>query len=167
MNGPQVIDAVREARAHVGVVAAEEPPPGLDVVSLRTVGQVVVLPSSHRLANKKVLHPRDLSGERIVVAPTGSPHRTMLSQAFGAAGAEWQVAVEATGWELMLQFARYGLGIAVVNDFCPPPRGMLAVPLEGVSPVTYYLLRRVGLRTRQAEAMHQLILETARGEGAR
>ena len=40
------------------------------------------------------------------------------------------VAVEARGWELVIQFARYGLGVTVVNDFCPVPRGLVGVRLE-------------------------------------
>lgn len=77
-----------------------------------------------------------------------------------AAGAPWHAAVEATGWELMLHSAR--LGIAVVNDFCPAPRGMIPVPLEGVPAITYYAIRRSGLRSREAEELHRIVLETAR-----
>jgi len=161
MRGPEAIEAVREARAQLAVVAAEAPPPDLLAVVLRSVGQVVILPSSHRLARRRRIEPRDLAGERIVVAPAGSPHRVMLGQLLGAAHAEWQVGVEAIGWELMLQFARYGLGIAVVNDFCPPPRGMRAVRLEGFPPVTYYLLRRTGLRSRPVDELHRLIAAMA------
>lgn len=164
MSGPQVIEAVRDARAHVGVVAVDETPADLEAVALRSVGQVVILPASHRLAQRTRLRPGDLAGEHIVVAPAGSPHRVMLQQALGAAGAAWHVAVEATGWELMLHFARHGVGIAVVNDFCPAPRGLVAVPLERVPSITYYLLRRTGLRSTQADALHRLILETSGGQ---
>lgn len=84
------------------------------------------------LSERRLIRPADLDGERLVVAPEGSPHRLMLTQALATAGVEWSVAVETTGWELMIQFARYGLGIAVVNDFCPTPRGFRALPLAGV-----------------------------------
>jgi len=161
MRGPEVIEAVRDARAHLGVAAAEAPPPDLDAVTLRTVGQIVVLPLSHRLARRSHLQPADLSGELIVVPPSGSPHRTTLANALAAAGANWMVAVEATGWELIVQFAQYGLGIAAVNDFVPVPRGMVGVPLRGVAPVTYYLLRRTGMHGRESDMLHKLIVETA------
>ncbi len=161
MRGPETIEAVREARAHLGVVAADAPPQDLEAVALRSVGQVVILSASHRLARRNRVMPRDLAGEQIVVAPAGSPHRTMLVRALGAASVDWEVAVEAMGWELMLHFARCGVGIAVVNAFCRVPRGMVAVPLDGVPPVTYYLLRRTGLRIEQADALHRLIVDAA------
>ncbi|HXK18547.1 MAG TPA: hypothetical protein VNG33_12125, partial [Polyangiaceae bacterium] len=43
-------------------------------------------------------------------------------------------------------FAELGLGVAVVNDFCSPPRGTVRRPLRGLPAVQYQLLR---LRNRQ------------------
>jgi len=86
----------------------------------------------------------------------------MLDGLFRASGVALNVAVEATGWELLLRFAKYGVGIAIVNDFCPPPKGMIAIPLEGAAAVTYYLVERAGRRTVGAETMRRLVLETTR-----
>jgi DNA-binding transcriptional LysR family regulator len=162
MSGPDAIAAVREARAHLCVVAAEDPPADLPSVRLRSVGQKVVLASSHRLAGRRALRPRDLGDEPLVVAPAGSPHRSMLAQLFRASGRELKVAVEATGWELMLRFARYGVGIAVVNDFCPAPPGTVGIPLQGAPEVSYYLIGRQGFTSRGTDAMHWLITDTVR-----
>jgi DNA-binding transcriptional LysR family regulator len=162
MAGPEAIEAVREAKAHLAVIAAESPPADLAATPLWSIGQQVVLPASHRLARRRSLRPADLRGQPLVVAPAGSPHRVMLQQLLRASGCELDVAVEATGWELMLQFARYGLGVTVVNDFCPAPRGMVGVPLEGAAPITYYLIERGGRPSQGAEAMRRLIVETAR-----
>jgi DNA-binding transcriptional LysR family regulator len=147
------------------VIAASSPPRDLEPLALRSVGQKVVLPSAHPLAARRSLRPADLAGEKMVVAPAGSPHRVMLEQALTAAGAALQVAVEATGWELMLQFARYGVGLAVVNDFCPEPKGMAGVPLAGVPSITYYLIGRLGAGGPGAEAMRKLIVETVSRDG--
>ncbi|HKE15485.1 MAG TPA: LysR family transcriptional regulator [Kofleriaceae bacterium] len=164
MSAPDAIEAVREARAHLGVaaLARDAVPADLESVPLREVGQRVVVPRSHRLARRRSVGPADLAGEPLVVAPAGSPHRVMLAQLLEAAGVSWSVAVEATGWELMLQFARYGVGIAVVNDFCPPPRGMVARPLAGAPAITYHLVGRAGSASKGAGAMRALILETVR-----
>jgi len=160
MPGPEAIAAVRDARAHLCVVAAEQPPADLPATRLVTVGQHVVLPRGHRLARRRSLRPADLDGEPLVVAPEGSPHRAMLLQLLRAAGCEPVVAVEVTGWEPALQFARYGVGIAVVNDFCPAPRGMVAIPLAGAPAITYYAVTRAGLASQGTEAMRRLIVET-------
>jgi DNA-binding transcriptional LysR family regulator len=161
MSGPEVVEAVRDARAHLGVAALDSVPPDLQSWPLRAVGQQVVVPAGHRLARRRSLRPADLAGEPLVAAPAGSPHRAMLEHLFRATGAAPVVAVEATGWELMLQFARYGIGLAVVNDFCPPPRGMQAIPLEGAPAVTYHLVARGGIAGPGARALHALIAETA------
>lgn len=162
LPGPDAIEAVRDARAHLAVVAADAPPPDLDATRLREVGQVVVLPAAHRLARRRSLRPADLDGEAIVVAPAGTPHRAMLAQLLRAARADWTVAVEAAGWELMLHFARLGLGIAVVNDFCPVPPGMTAITLTGAPAITYHLLSRPGPRPPSIDALHALIRESLR-----
>jgi DNA-binding transcriptional LysR family regulator len=160
MTGPDAIEAVREAKAHLCVVATDSPPTDLPAVWLRSVGQNVVLSASHRLAKRRSLRPADLRGEKFVVAPAGSPHRAMLAQVLQVSGYELNVAVEATGWDLMLQFAKYGVGIAVVNDFCPAPTGTVGIPLEGVPEISYYLIGRAGFTSRGTDVMHKLVTET-------
>lgn len=161
MSGPDTLQAVRDARADVGVAVLANAPRDLDCRRMRRIGQIVLLPRGHRLSRRRSLVPGDLDTEHIVVAPEGSPHRTMLAQALATAGARWSVAVEATGWELMIQFARYGLGIAVVNAFCPVPRGLVGVPLEGVPEVEYHVLTRPGARRESRDTLIRLILESA------
>ncbi len=158
MAGPAMVDAIRDARAHVGVGVVDGDAPDLDRRELRRVGQLVMLPKGHRLSQRRRITPADLDGEALIVAPEGRPHRVMLSQALTAAGATWSVAVEASGWELMLQFARYGLGIAVVNDFCPVPRGFVGVRLQGVPDATYSVVTRSGTASEARERLVELIL---------
>ncbi|MCA9621606.1 MAG: LysR family transcriptional regulator [Myxococcales bacterium] len=160
MSGPATVEAVREARADVGVAVLSTKPPDLACQTLCRVGQVVVLPRGHRLSRRRRLKPGALDGERLIVAPEGSPHRAMLAQALATAGASWSVAVEATGWELMIQFARHGLGIAVVNDFCPVPRGMVGVKLGGVPDVEYQVVTRREGRGEPQETLVGMILES-------
>jgi LysR family transcriptional regulator, low CO2-responsive transcriptional regulator len=166
LPGPEALAALRDARAHLAVVAAEHPPAGdahpLGSVALRTVGQHVVVPTGHRLAGRRSLRVADLAAEPLVVAPAGSPHRAMLTQLLAAAGHQLQVAVEATGWELMLQFARYGIAATVVNDFCPAPPGTIAIPLPAAPRTTYYLLSRTALTNRCTQTLHELIVSTTR-----
>jgi DNA-binding transcriptional LysR family regulator len=161
MSGPETLEAVRTARADVGVAVVHDAPADLDCREVRRVGQLVLLPRGHRLSRRRRLVPADLDGESLVVAPAGSPHRSMLAQSLATAGARWSVAVEATGWELMIQFARYGLGIAVVNDFCPVPRGFTGVRLDGVPEVAYSVVTRPGKGTEPRDALVRIIVETS------
>ena len=162
MSGPDTVQAVRDARADVGVAVLTKTAFDLDCQAVCRVGQTVLLPRGHRLSKRRILQPGDLDSESIVVAPEGSPHRVMLSQALATAGAGWSVAVEASGWELMIQFARYGLGIAVVNDFCPVPRGLVGVRLEGVPDVEYPVVTRPGAGRESRDTLVRMILESGR-----
>ena len=156
MTGPETIEAVHAARAHVGVIATTDPPIDLIALRIRDVHQRVVVPASHRLAKRRSVKPRELAGEPIIVAPAGSPHRQMLAQVL--AGVDWSVAVEATGWELMLAFARVGMGIAIVNDFCEPPRGMVGIALEGAPPIAYHAVHRAGALSPAARVLLDLVV---------
>ena len=161
MSGQDALEAVRDGRAHLGVVALDPPPGDLQAAPLRAVGQHVVLPASHRLARRHTLSVADLADEPLIVAPLGAPHRAMLAHLFHAARCALRVAVEATGWELMLRFAKSGMGLAVVNDFCAAPRGMIGIPLAGAPSITYYQVQRAGVTSVGSAALQRLITETA------
>jgi len=136
------VEAVRTGEAHLGVASLDAPPDDIPARPIAEVGQIAVLPASHRLAAKKHLRLRDLANERLVVPPPGRPHRTMIAQAFRAAGVPWRPGVEASGWELLVRFAEVGLGVAIVNAFCRVPSGMVGVPIPELPSRVYYLLQR-------------------------
>ena len=160
LAGADAIRAVQEARAHLAVAAIDDVPADLAATRLCEIGQHVIVPASHRLAARRAVRAADLAGESIVVAPAG-PHRTMLDHLL--AGHSWYVAVEATGWELMLELARYGLGIAIVNDFCPAPKGMVAIPLHGAPRITYRLYQRRAFTFVGSDTLRRLVVDTIFG----
>ncbi len=160
LSGPEAIRALREARAHAAVVAGDVPA-DLTATTLREVGQHVIVPAVHRLADRRSVKAADLAGEDIIVAPSGAPHRTLIEHAL--TGVAWTPAVEVTGWELMLELARDGLGIAIVNDFCPAPRGTVAVPLRGAATVTFRWLERTGFSATGTETLRRLVADTVFG----
>jgi DNA-binding transcriptional LysR family regulator len=104
----------------------------------------MVMPSRHRLARKRRLALADLANERLIVPLPDSRHRQTLARALAAAGVEWEVAVEASGWPLMLDYARLGVGLAVVNDICPAPRGTVARRIPELPSIDYYVVHRRG-----------------------
>jgi DNA-binding transcriptional LysR family regulator len=139
-SGPEAVEAVRESRAHLAVVATRSPPDDLRWASLCSVGQHVLLPKGHRLSTRASLEPKDLRGETLIVPLSGSPHRRALDEALR--GVDVRIAVEATGWDLALHFASAGLGLAIVNAFCPAPKGMCAVPFPAIPPIEYRVVGR-------------------------
>lgn len=140
-DGP--IDAVRSGVAHLGV-AVGAVPEGLLHEELTSVELVLVMPRDHALAARRRVALRDLRGVRLVAPPADRPHRRTLDDALGRAGVQWDVAVEASGWELMIHFVELGLGLAVVNACCRIPSTLTARPIPELPPVQYRLVRRAG-----------------------
>lgn len=139
-----VIDSIRSGRAHIGVSPLESTPPGFESSQLERVDQMLVLPSSHPLASKRKLKLKDLTGSKLIVPPGDRPHRQMIAAALQSAQIEWEVAVEATGWELMLHFVKLGIGLAIVNSYCVIPRGLTARKLPGLPSLHYHAFNLEG-----------------------
>lgn len=56
-----------------------------------------------------------------------------------SAGVDWEIAVEANGWDLMLHFVELNMGLAVVNECCRIPRGLIARPLPELPSIPYHV----------------------------
>jgi DNA-binding transcriptional LysR family regulator len=152
--------ALATAEAHLGVTALDVVPETMGATLLRRSGMLLVMPRGHRLTRARRVRLTDLAGERLVVPPPSRPHRQLVARALAAAGVEWEVALEATGWEVMLHYAALGVGLAIVNDICRIPRSAVARPLSGLPALSYYVLHRnhLGLSA-PAERLRQLIIE--------
>lgn len=145
-NAEQALQAVQLGEANLAVTVADEVPPNILARRVAKVGVAVMLPKAHPLAKKRTIAMADLRSEPIIAPSPGRPLRAALARAFADADVAWSPAVEANGWELMLRFAELGMGLAIVNDFCQPPRGLVRRRLVGLPSVQYQLLR---LRDRQ------------------
>jgi len=145
LDGEGAVAAVMGGKAQLGVAPLEVVPQALQSVLLTTVGQVLAVPSGHRLAGRARLKLKDLAGERLVVPPPGRPHRQMLGAMLQSENVGWEVAVEAQGWDLMLSFVAMGAGTAVVNACCRMPEGVVALPLPDLPSLQYRCFHLRGL----------------------
>jgi DNA-binding transcriptional LysR family regulator len=157
------IEALATREAHLGVAALEVVPDGLRATRLRRAGMVLAMPRGHRLARAGRIHLRDLAGERLIVPPPEARHRQTLTRVFGAAGIDWEIALEASGWPLMLEYTRLGVGLAIVNDICRLPTGTTSVPIPELPAIDYYLLESAGRRrAAPVESLRAVIVEAFR-----
>ncbi|HLM71170.1 MAG TPA: LysR family transcriptional regulator [Polyangiaceae bacterium] len=158
------VQAVLSGEAHLGVASLETAPDGLTVEKLTEVGQILVVPPGHRLAQKRCVRLVDLDGERIIVPEAGRPHRAMIAQVLRSAGVAWEPAVEANGWDLMMRFVELGAGVAIVNGCCRVPEGLRARPLPELPARSYDLLWRPGVATEGAPLLLRRALLEMRDE---
>jgi DNA-binding transcriptional LysR family regulator len=157
-TGPEAVAALIGGEAQIAVATIGEPPADVRADLLATVGGMALVPKEHALASRRSIVLADLAGEPLIVPAPGAPHRERIARALSDAGVELRIAVEAHGWEPMIHFARLGLGIAVVNDFCRVPKGLVGVRVRDVPAQRYQVLTR---RTRPGgtvEALRDAIL---------
>lgn len=100
--------------------------------------QVALVSSRHRLARRHRVELSDLAEERLVLPPSGRPHRANLERALDAVGSSAEVVAEVDGWDLMAQFVRVDVGVAVVNGCVKPPSGVRAIPVSDLPTVRYW-----------------------------
>jgi LysR family transcriptional regulator, low CO2-responsive transcriptional regulator len=168
LDRDQAVQAVMEGKAHLAVTPLETLPGEAESEPLASVGQVLVIPRAHPLANRKKVSLKDLRGCRLVVPNPGQPHREMLGRMLQSAGVPWEIAVETAGWELMMRFVQLGVGVAIVNAYCMPPKGLIAVPIPELPRLNFQLLHLRG-RGRDGEVgrLRGLLLEVTAGWRAR
>jgi DNA-binding transcriptional LysR family regulator len=145
LDREQSLAAVLGGKAQLGVAPLDSVPDQLQSIALTTVGQVLAVPATHRLAGRSRLKLNDLAGERFVVPPLGRPQREMLSALLQSQRVAWEVAMEANGWELMLSFVAMGLGVAVVNACCRMPTGVVGVALPELPSLRYQCFHLRGM----------------------
>ena len=160
-DGSASLEAVRSGRAHLGVAALETIPRDVAADPLSRVGQVLAIPRRHALSSRRTIRLKDLAGAELIVPPAGRPHRMMVSQMLQSAQIDWKVAVEASGWELMLQLVRLGMGLAVVNACCRMPTGVIAKPMPELPALQYFVFSRKNKLSSAVQTLKQNLLSQA------
>lgn len=160
-DGTAAVEAVLSGRAHLGIACLDTVPNGLAAEPFTRVGQVLALPKQHKLSARRNICLKDLHGTELIVPPPGRPHRIMLSQILQSAQVDWKVAVEASGWEVILHLVQLGMGLAIVNACCRIPPGLVARPLAELPALQYFVLSRTGTLPRAAQSLKQNLLAHA------
>lgn len=137
------VEAVASGRAAIGVASLDEAPAALEAEPIAELGFALAVPSKDPLAERARVSWPELAGRALIVPPAGRPHRAALDANLPA---DAEIAVEAQGWPLTLQLVALGVGVAVVNEFCRPPRGVSLVPFVGLASRTYFALREPARR---------------------
>ena len=158
--------AVLAGKAHIGVAPLETVPDEVTAEPLCSVGQVLVAPRGHPLARKRSLRLADLAGAELIVPRAGQPHREILARTLQSAGIPWAIAVEATGWELMIEFVRMGMGLAVVNSYCRIPAGLTSVPIPELPSLQFQVCYLAGAKPEgEARRLVDALLDGCRASG--
>lgn len=159
-DGEKSLADVRDGTAHLAVTVLDTPPPDLETHAIYSFSPHLVVFEGHRLAGRKSVSLGTLDGEPLVLPSRGKPMREGLEKRFASEGIKLEVALEANGWEIMMNFVSLGLGCAIVNGCCTPPAGVVAVRLKGLPRTSYYVARaKDGFRFATQERLWRSIVE--------
>jgi DNA-binding transcriptional LysR family regulator len=107
---------VAEGPFDIGVTALPFEDARVECEPLATVPTVLVLPTRHPLAAKRVVEAKDLSGEPMIL-PLGNPPRAQVCAPLEAAGLKIESTIDASSALLVCQLVAQGLGVAVLDPF--------------------------------------------------
>lgn len=137
-----VVEDVLSGEAHIGITPLDSGNGGLILRPYSKVGQMLVMPATHPLASKRKVGLTSLKGERLIVPSENRPHRTLINRLLMDLQVDWKVSVEVDSWELMLNFVKHGMGLAIVNEYCGIPNGLIAKPLPEFPAIQFQLIKR-------------------------
>lgn len=110
----EVGQMVLEDRADFGMVTLPISHRSLRTEALFTREDVLICPAGHRLGRRRSVSLKTAATEPLLLLEQGSRSRTMLDEAFGAAGLHPQVAMDLGSIEVIKRFVEAGFGLAVV-----------------------------------------------------
>jgi DNA-binding transcriptional LysR family regulator len=107
--------ALLDQSADIGVAILPNEPPNLVKVASYQCAFACVVPPGHRLANKRIVTPADLAGERVIGSPPDTPYGQALVRAYGRAAQTLQVHSHVRSSTSACWQAQAGGGVAVVD----------------------------------------------------
>jgi DNA-binding transcriptional LysR family regulator len=134
-DSSEVVMAVLDGRAEIGLFAERVDPLGLKTLRYRRDRLVLVVPKGHALARRKRVALADLVDHDFVSLSQGTSLAQRLSAEAGAAGLSLRVRVHVRSFDAMCQMVAAGLGIAVLPLAAVQPHirsmGLVRVDLTG------------------------------------
>jgi DNA-binding transcriptional LysR family regulator len=120
-NSSEVVLAVLDGRADMGILADRTPPLGLQTVTYREDRLVLVVPKSHPLASRKSIGVADAADFEFVGLSTETSIAQRLQLETEAVGKRLRLRIQVRSFDAMCQMVAAGLGVAVLPDAAVQP----------------------------------------------
>jgi DNA-binding transcriptional LysR family regulator len=114
LNSNEVVLAVLEGRADVGIFADRTPALGLHLMDYREDRLVLVVPAAHPLARKRALHFEEALDCDFVSLSQGTSLARRMQSETEALGQRLKVRIHVRSFDAMCQMVAAGLGVAVL-----------------------------------------------------
>lgn len=165
---PEILAALREGRADIGVVDIAAPARGLDFLPFFQDDLTLVLPTGHPLAGQRSLRLAQLVAEPFIVLAGSNAVTYRLFNAAAALGESIKVRMQMRSFDAASRMVAAGLGVAVLPAQAIQPQlahlPIRSVPLaEDWARRTHYLALRTGA---DASAAARTLAEALRAQAS-
>lgn len=113
-DSTQIVLAVLDGRADVGIFADRTPTHGLQVLNYREDQLVLVVPRGHALARRRGLRFEDALEEDFVSLPRSTSLAKRLHAESEALGRRLKIRIQVRSFDAMCQMVAAGMGVAVL-----------------------------------------------------
>lgn len=106
---------VSEHTCDLGIISFLGVEEGIEKELLYTADGVCIMHESHPLAEKDMVTPQDLAGERFITFPRGDPPRVLMDRILLDANVDVAQTIETSYSAITCSLVMQGVGVAVVN----------------------------------------------------
>ncbi|ESQ17486.1 MAG TPA: LysR family transcriptional regulator [Chromatiaceae bacterium] len=162
VTGRDGLAMLRADEADLAVGSMLEIPDDVNYRPVVTYRPTLITPKDHPLANKQDISLADIAEFGLILPPRHLSTWRLVDLVFTQHNLNYQVTLEAGGWEVIKKYVELGLGISIVTDVCLTGDETLAqVPLEKYFPLRSYgmVLRRGKFLSPQTKKFQEILQE--------
>ena len=144
-TGQDGVALLRSGRADFAVGPMLQVPDDILFTPLFSYEPVLITPLGHPLAARRKVTLEDIQPHGLIMPPPQMSTRGIIDVVFRQHNLEYNIKMEAGGWEVIKRYVELGLGISIVTSICLNGREKLErIPLQRYFPERSYglILRR-------------------------
>ncbi len=141
---PEVTDLVAANKADLGLAVLPPQTDGVVIMPLPPLRVVAVVPAGHRLARKKVIRPKDLDGEPMLMVNEYSLMQQRILKSFEAEGVTPNVIFDSSYSGSICALVANGMGASVLDPVTARAydgKGIVSIAFEPEVPYELRLIR--------------------------
>ncbi|EDY85907.1 transcriptional regulator, LysR family [gamma proteobacterium HTCC5015] len=137
-----------------------EPVEDINYYPIFSYDPVLITPPDHPLAQRESVSLHDISPYGLILPPRHLSTWRMVKLVFQQHNADYKIALEAGGWEVIKKYVELGMGVSIVTDICLNESDKVArIPLNRYFPKRSYgvVMRRGKFISPQARRFLEIL----------
>lgn len=162
VRGTTAVEQVTTNEVDMAVVSLLDVPKNLSFTPFVSYSPVLLTPLDHPLAQKQSVSLADIQGCDFILPPSQGSSGRLLKMLFGINRVNYNVVIEAGGWEVIKKYVSLGLGVTVATQICISEKdkeNIAIIPLEKQYPERHFgvLTRKNALISLSAQRFIEIL----------